>query len=329
MALVCAAVFAALALIATAAGPVAARSGVRIVAASIEGQSLFGNTRRAPVPMKSHVDVPLSVTVENNTANSIPVRYLSVSGSVMGLKVVEFQATSHTTIAPFTTATITRPANFAALKGTVIGYIEASVSVVDESGNTVASHHYYADAKAPFWSDEGWSLLFLLAFVAVGAVDIVIRVSRRSLPRNRFVRGVVFALTVCGGAIAVVAALAIARIDLLTAPIWAPVVGIATAIGFAFGYLSPGPVTRRAREDSEERFIDLIAAEAVARASGEQSRATAGTSQSSGEFAPHRSGEFTPHSSGQFTAQHSGEFPAHQSGELAPIADEQPPAATP
>jgi hypothetical protein len=134
---------------------------------------------------------------------------------------------------------------------------------------------------------------------------------------------VLFALAGLSGAVAIIVALSMMRIVLLEATTWVPAVLLSAAIGFVLGYLSPGPIEPSAHEEAEDMVLDLVAAEAVARASGQTGRIT------TGEVMTHASGDHTAavaaqHDSGQFAApgQHdSGQFAApgqHDSGEFSP-----------
>jgi hypothetical protein len=311
--------------------PAGAAPKVQITAASIGGRSLFGDTRGSPVPMKTKHQVPFSVTVRNNGAAPVVIRFLSINGSIISVRLVRFSSTVGQTVPPFSAITINQLGDFASLDGAATGYFDASIAVADAQGNTIASHGFGADSQGGFWSTEGIALLLVVAFAVVGIVRITIGVSRRSLSRNRFVRGLTFAITAAAGAIAIVVALAMFRIDLLPAAAYVPAIFLATAIGFGLGFVSPGPLERRARDVSEDRVVDIVAAEAVARASGEYSRRTTGGTvlpHESGDYtqevakAGHDSGSFTKQDSGSFTKQDSGSFtPQHESGEFAPQGD--------
>ena len=106
------------------------------------------------------------------------------------------------------------------------------------------------------------------AFAIVGVFEIVFGLARRRLPRNRFVRAVFFTLTAASVVIALTVASAMGRVALFGASSWLPALLIASGVGFVLGYLSPGRVERGARDSTDDSVIDLVAAEAVARASG-------------------------------------------------------------
>jgi hypothetical protein len=311
--------------------PADAARNVDITSASISGRSLFGDTRGSPVPIKTKHAVPFSVTVRNRSAVPVVIRFVSITGSIISVRLVRFSATVGSTVPPFSSITINQLGDFASLDGAATGYFDGSIAVADLQGNTVASHGFGADSQGGFWSTEGIALLLVIAFALVGIVRIVMGVSRRSLSRNRFVRGLTFAITAAAGAIAIILALAMFRVDLLPAAAYVPAIFLSTAIGFGLGFVSPGPLERRARDVSEDRVVDIVAAEAVARASGNYARRTTGGTvlpHESGDYtqevatAAHDSGRFTPQGSGSFTTQDSGRFaPQHESGEFAPQGD--------
>jgi hypothetical protein len=157
------------------------------------------------------------------------------------------------------------------------------------------SQAFVADVQGKVASSVGLLLLEALVFAVVGISEIVIGLARRRLPWNRFMRAVFFALTGASVVVTVVVAAAMSRDALFGSSTWQPAVLIVAAIGFVLGYLSPGQIDRGARDD-EDTDIDLVAAEAVARASGEFQRTTGSTpSHSSGDHsavaASHASGE--------------------------------------
>ena len=66
------------------------------------------------------------------------------------------------------------------------------------------------------------------------------------------------------------------RIALLKTTVWAPAVLLSAAAGFVLGYLFTQRAPPHAHEETEVRVVDLVAAEAVARTSGEYARRTTG-----------------------------------------------------
>lgn len=293
----------------------AANTTVKITAASIDGHSLFGDTRANPVPLEPRPEVPFSVTVENQGDTPVNVRYVRITGAMLGIRFVRYQATIKRVIGPRDSITISEPADFFDVDGRANGYINSALQIVDEDRVTLASKGFTADVQGKFLSSEGLLLAEVLVFFAIGLLQIILGVYRRRLPANRFYRGVLFAITFGSAAVAIVVGIAMLRIGLLRPTTWIPAVLLTTAGGFVLGYLSPGPLDRNAEDRADDEVIDLVAAEAVARVSGAQERRTTG-----GSVAPNESGTHDPaHESGSHVPAHeSGEFKAHQSGQFTP-----------
>jgi hypothetical protein len=300
---------------------------VRIVAAEIDGHSLFRDSHADPIPLSDRPEVPISVTIENHSGAPVKIRYLRITGAMLGVRFVSYQTSTNRTLPVDGRVTIAGPADFFDIDRQANGYINSAMQVVDEKREVLASKGFVADVDGRPWSTEGIVLLLFVAFGVVGLIDIGFRIARRGLTANRFLRGVLFAATFASFALAFVLGVAMLRITILAPATWIPILLLTSAAGFALGYISPGPLDRRAHEASDDKVIDLVAAEAIARASGQHGPATAGSaavSHQSGEHVAHESGEFAAqHESGQFDAQHdSGSFPAqHNSGPMEPVED--------
>jgi hypothetical protein len=325
-----------------ASGPGAASAsdpGVKITAASIGLRSLTGPTRDDPVKIDPKHKTTLSVTLQNNTAQPAHVRYLELSGAILGIRFVNYQASATADILPGETRTITTPADFFDVDRAAMGYVNANLQVVDDQRATIASQAFVGDVLGKFWSSEGILFLEVLVIAIISLADIGVSVARRRLPRNRFVSGILFAFAAASTVITIVIGAAMARVALFESSAWIPALFVATAGAFVLGYISPGRLVKTAPDATEDRVLDLVAADAVARATGDHERRTTGgnvahssgdhtgvvAAHESGGFAPaHESGGFAPaHESGGFTPPHeSGEFapaPKHESGNFEPL----------
>jgi hypothetical protein len=307
-------------------------SGVNLTAASIGLRSLMGPTRDDPVPIDPKHRTVLSVTVQNNTPQPAHVRYLRLSGAILGIRFVNYQASTNVDVPAGQTRTITVPGDFFDVDGAAMGYVNAKLQVTDDQRATLASQSFVGDVRGKFLSSEGILLLQVLVIALISLVDIGVSVARRRLPRNRFVSAILFAFAAASTVVAIVIGAAMARVALFETNAWVPALFIATAGAFVLGYVSPGRLVKTAPEEAEDRVLDLVAADAVARATGDHERRTTGgnVAHSSGDHtgvvAAHESGGFEPasHESGGFApASHeSGGFePAetHESGKFEPL----------
>jgi len=281
-------------------------SSVKIDSAYIGPHSITGPTRDHPIPIDPADKTTLSITLTNNGTALVKVRYLRLTGSVLGIHFADYQASASADIDPGQTKTVTSPADFFNVDSVARGYVNGKMEVVDDQRSTVATQSFVADIHGNLASSEGLFLLELVLFALVSLIDIGLGVARRRLPRNRFVCGLLFAFAAASTVLAVVVGAAMAGVALFEPTAWVPALFIATAGAFFLGYISPSQLVRTAPEAAEDRVIDLVAADAVARATGEQERRT------TGEVVTHASGDHT----GALTDAEAAE--SHPSGEFKP-----------
>jgi hypothetical protein len=282
---------------------------LKVTAASIGDRSLMLPTRDNPIVMNPKVKQQLSITLENDGTDAVAVRYLRLTGRIMGVQFVRYQAEANVVVDPGKSHTISVLGDFFDVDGRSTGYMSATMQVVDEQRALLASQPFVADVRGKVVSSEGWLLLEVGVFGLVSVFEIVLGLARRRLPRNRFVRAIMFTLGAASVVIALTVAAAMARVALFGASSWVPALLIASGIGFVLGYLSPGRVERGARDSTDESVIDLVAAEAVARASGGVTRIQ------TGELESHKSGD---HTTGIAAALRRRTGRTHDSGSHSP-----------
>jgi hypothetical protein len=271
------------------------------------------------------------MTLRNDGPTVAIVRYLRLSGALLGIHFANFQGSVNVAVLPGTTRTVAVRSDFFDVDRVATGYVNGTMSAVSEQRETLAAQRFDANINGSWVSTEGLLLAQVFLFALISLVDIGVGLSRRRLPRNRFIRAILFSLAAASTVLTLVIIAAMAQIALFDASAWVPALLVASAGGFVLGYLSPGRLERSVHEKAEDRVVDLVAADAVLRASGQYDRRTTGqvTGPESGDhsvvsLAPtgenpaQRSGEFAPapsHESGEFTPP-----PTHESGSHEPLA---------
>ncbi len=240
-----------------------------IVDARIGARPLSSGTRSNPIAIDPHVRETLSMTVRNIGDSPGQVRFLRLSGSLLSVHFVHYEASVNVDVPPGETRTISVPGDFFDVDGVARGYVNASMQLVDQQRAPLATQRFVADVRGKVVSSVGFLFLEALAFALISIVDIIIGLYRRKLPRNRFVRAVLFALATSSTVVTIVIGAAMFRVALFATTTWVPAVLISAAIGFVLGYLSPGRVVRTSRDIADDKVLDLAAADAVARASGQ------------------------------------------------------------
>ncbi len=301
-----------------AAAGASSSTQLKVIDAHVGNRSLMSGTTDNPVVIDPNARVVLSMTVRNDGPDAALVRYLRLSGSLIGIRFANFQGSANVAVLPGATQTVSVRGDFFDVDKVANGYVNGTMQLVDEQRQTLASQSFDANITGSWISTEGLLLAQVFLFALISLVDIGFGLARRRLPRNRFVRGILFALAAASTVMTLVILAAMAAIALFDASAWVPALLVATGGGFVLGYLSPGRLERSVHEQAEDKVIDLVAAGAVARASGEFARRTTGevTGPESGD---HSVVSLSP--TGENPAHHSGEFapaPSHESGEFSP-----------
>jgi hypothetical protein len=318
---------------------------IEILEATLDGDDIAAATRDDPLVLEPDPEVPFTLSLRNPGDETIDLRFVRFELQTLGLNWWHYDLRTHISIPPRAVRTISEPLDFFDADETGKGYIEAKLAVYDMDRDRLAIQPFAFDVKGDTTSTIGLFTVFMLALGIVCVVEILVRLFRRTLPGNRFLRAVTFAFAGAVLAITLVVGAAVLGIVLWSSATFVPLIAIATLVGFVIGFLAPGPVYATADDDAEQRVIDLKAEEAVARASGRFSQEVdlvaaeaAGhdsgrhsISHSSGGYAPsHESGgHAVSHESGGHTPAHEsgGHTPAHESGEhvaVAPPADRDP-----
>jgi hypothetical protein len=246
------------------------------IEASIGGRDIATADSTEPIRIDPREEIPLVLTIRNTGDQTEEIRYVRLEGKALGLTFLTYDLGVRATLAPGRDVTVETPLDFFDLDSQATGYLGTSLRVYDPQRRLLASQSFVVDVRGKSTSTLG---LFAIAVVALAAFScgvLVMNTLRRRLPSNRFVRGLQFAIA--GSAIGVTLSLGVSilRIAFADVEAWVPLVLIPTMAGFALGYIAPGPLSRSIRDVREEEALQVVAKEAVARASGVHQPATSG-----------------------------------------------------
>lgn len=275
------------------------------IEAEIAGRDIAGADSGEPIRIEPREEIPLDLTIRNTGEQAEQIRYVRLEGRALGLTFLTYDLGVRAALQPGEETTVQTALDFFDLDNQATGYLGTSLRVYDAERRLIASEAFVVDVRGNATSTLG---LFAIVVVLVAAFSVIVLVTntlRRRLPSNRFVRGLQFAIA--GSAIGVTLSLGVSilRITVADVEAWVPLVFLPTVIGFALGYLAPGPLSRSIRDVREEEALQAVAETAVARASGVHEPAT------SGAFRP-------DHGSGQNAAV------AHESGSHVIALDDPP-----
>jgi hypothetical protein len=293
------------------------------IEAELAGRDITSADSTDPIRIEPREEVPLTLTIRNTGDQVERIRYVRLEGKALGLTFLTYDLGIRTTLQPGEQTTLETALDFFDLERQATGYLGTSLSVYDGDRRLLASQGFVVDVRGNATSTLGLFAVVVVAVAAFSVFVLVLNTLRRRLPANRFVRGVQFAIA--GSSIGVTLSLGVSvlRVAFADVEAWVPLVFLPTVIGFALGYIAPGPLSRSIRDVQEEEALQAAAEKAVARATGAFEAAASGAFIPGSGFAARSR---TDHGSGRHAAT------AHESGEhvvvdLDAAAARQPAAA--
>ena len=200
-----------------AAAGASSTNQLKVIDAHVGNRSLMSGTSDNPVVIDPNARVVLSMTVRNDGPYVVLVRYLRLSGSLIGIRFANFQGSANVAVVPGATQTVSVRGDFFDVDKVANGYVNGSMQLVDEQRQTLATQSFDANITGSWISTEGLLLAQVLLFALISLIDIGFGLARRRLPRNRFVRGILFALAAASTVMTLVILAAMAAIALFDA----------------------------------------------------------------------------------------------------------------
>lgn len=267
--------------------------------AQLAGRDIADADSGDPITVEPREEIPLLLTIRNNSDESETVRYVRLEGQALGLTFLTYDLGIRTTLAPGEQTTLDTTLDFFDLESQATGYLGTSLRVYDDDRRLLGSSDFVVDVRGSATSTLGLFAVVVLGVAVFSVTVLVLNTLRRRLPSNRFVRGVQFAIAGAAIGVTLSLGLSILRITFADVERWVPLVFVPTVVAFVVGYIAPGPLQRSIRDVREEEALQVVAETAVARASGIYDPATSGAftpgGRASGPVAvPHTSGQHAP-----------------------------------
>lgn len=207
---------------------------------AIDGTPLAEADGSAPIPI-SDDESQLDLVLTNTSGSSQDIRYLRLEGEVVGLTFLTYTTSLRITLGPDEVRSLTVPLDFFDVESQAHGYLRTDLAVYGGADRErLGSTEFAADVRGSVVSTMA---LFAVLLVAATALSLLVNLqglARRTLPTNRFRRGVQFGLSGLGIGLVLTVAFSVLRVFPLSAAAWWPLIAIPTAVAFAIGYLAPG-----------------------------------------------------------------------------------------
>jgi len=232
-------------------------------AAALDGQRLDLSSSGDPIILDPDRVSTLALLIRNNTNQPLTVRQVQIRGKAFGLTLLAYDVTINAKIGAGESTKVDVPVEFVDLGQQADGLLPATIRLIDPDRNQLASRDFTVDVRGS--ATSLMAVFTLVVAIATGAsiVAIWIAVGRRRLPRNRWRRGLRFALVGAGVGVTLTLFLALLLLVTPTGSVWIPLLLVPTAGAFLLGWFSPGPLG----DDQDESEVEDWMRETVAQSS--------------------------------------------------------------
>lgn len=237
------------------------------IEATIDEISLDDADASSPLPL-STAESQLSMTMTNTSDASQAVRYLRLEGEMLGLTFLTYTTRIAVELGPGETREVRVPLDFFDIDSQAHGYLRSKLALYapGDDRQLLATADFAVDVRGSVTSTMALFAL-LLFIVTAGSIFLNLQgLARRTLPPNRFRRGLRFAVSGLGVGMLLTVAFSVLRIFPLPSVAWWPLLIIPTAIAFAAGYAAPGAGDELDEEELDDlrELDDTLAAVAAA-----------------------------------------------------------------
>lgn len=233
----------------------AAAADVVTVDGDLDGRPLSDAGPDNPVPIDPDEQSLLNLTVTNTGGESVTIGHVRLVGTMLGITFLGYDVTTNFSLDAGETRSLSVPVDLFDLDGQGHGFLRTDVRIYTPDREQLGTTGFATDIRGRPWSTMGLFAVLLLAITVGTAAVNFVALSRRRLPANAFTRGLRFAITGLGFGLLLAVAFSVLRIFPLPSTSWVPMVLIPTLVGFALGYLSPGPELDD--DDTDDDLLDL------------------------------------------------------------------------
>ena len=223
-----------------AAAPLAAQDDGEItVAYELDGRALEDADSFEP-----HEFTPRSVgefiaTVTNGTSEPLSISSARLRGRMLGMTFLSYDTLVLVEVPAGETVTFSVPVDLYDVDDQAVGFLRADITLLDAAREPIVTTEFAIDVRGRALSAMGIFATVILVIAALSVAVNLWSLLRQTLPENRYIRGVRFAVSGFAVGLLIAVGFSILRIFPLPSVGWLPLVFIPTLAAFAFGYLLP------------------------------------------------------------------------------------------
>jgi hypothetical protein len=178
-------------------------------------------------------------TVTNGTEETVSISSARLRGRMLGMTFLSYDTLVLVEVPAGETVTFSVPVDLYDVDDQAVGFLRADISLLDADREPIVTTGFAVDVRGRTLSAMGIFAVVILVIAVVSTAANVWSLLRRTLPENRYIRGVRFAVSGFSIGLLIAAGFSILRIFPLPGIGWLPLVFIPTIAAFAFGYVLP------------------------------------------------------------------------------------------
>ena len=207
----------------------------------MDGRDVRVSSNDRPVRLDPERPTVLRVRVHNGGDRGIGIRTVRLEGKVMGLSFFRYDTSVGMRVGPGASEDRVLELDLGGMRDEAVGLISSAVVILDEDRRPLAKERLVVDVRGSLRSVYGVFGLAVAAFTVVSLSAALIRLGRRTLPDNRWLRALRFGAPGLGLGLTLVFTLSALRVYAPVAGKWIPLVAVCAVGMFLLGYLTPAP----------------------------------------------------------------------------------------
>jgi hypothetical protein len=178
-------------------------------------------------------------TVTNGTDETVSISSARLRGRMLGMTFLSYDTLVLVEVPAGETVTFSVPVDLYDVDDQAVGFLRADISLLDADREPIVTTGFAVDVRGRTLSAMGIFAVVILVIAIVSTAANLWSLLRRTLPENRYIRGVRFAVSGFSIGLLIAVGFSILRIFPLPGVGWLPLVFIPTVVAFAFGYVLP------------------------------------------------------------------------------------------
>ncbi|MEM8747560.1 MAG: hypothetical protein AAGF91_12730 [Actinomycetota bacterium] len=221
------------------AGPAGAQDGEVTATYELDGIPLSEIDASDPHAFEPQSVGEFAATVTNGTDDDVFISAARLRGRMLGMTFLSYDTLVLIDVPAGETVTFAVPVDLYDVDDQAVGYLRADLALLDADREPIITTPFAVDVRGRTFSAMGIFAFIILLVAVLSTVANLSGLVRQTLPVNRYVRGIRFAVSGMAIGFLVAAAFSILRVFPLPSAGWAPLVAVPTIVAFGFGYVLP------------------------------------------------------------------------------------------